>query len=76
MSKYKYDFTRFQTIRSFGVSIFTGKITIREADKKQSNILDVILKFNDKVRPTAKADKEKRTMLMKPHMLLMKVKRR
>ena len=31
---------KFQIKRSFGDSIFTVKITINEADKKQSNLLD------------------------------------
>ena len=41
-SKYVYYFRRFRTIRSFGNIIFTGKITISEVDKKQSNLLDVV----------------------------------
>ena len=57
-SKQVYDFIRFQTIRSFGDSIFTGKITLSEADKKQSNLLDDISNFNNKVRPGSKADKD------------------
>ena len=58
-SKYINDFRKFWTIRSFRDSVFNGKITINEADKKQSNVLDVILNFNDKVRPRSKADKKK-----------------
>ena len=57
-SKQVYDFIRFQTIRSFGDSIFTGKITLSEADKKQSNLLDDISNFNNKVRPGSKAEKD------------------
>ena len=48
VSKCKYDFCRFQTIRSFCDCIFTGNITINEANKKQSNLLDVFLNFNNK----------------------------
>ena len=51
--------------RSFGDSIFTVKITISEADKKQSNLLDVILNSNNKVRPRSKADKEKKSSAYK-----------
>ena len=59
-SKYVFDFRLFQTIRSFGERIFSGKITISEAYKKQSNLLDVILKFDNKVRPKSKPCKEKK----------------
>ena len=59
-TKYKYDFRNIPTIRSFGESIFNGKITISEADKKQSNLIKAILQFNDKVRPRPKADKDKK----------------
>ena len=47
-------------IRSFGDSFFNGEIAISEADKKQTNLLDIILNFNNKVRPKPKADKEKK----------------
>ena len=60
-SKYVYNFRRFWTIRSFGDAIFTGKITLSEANKKQSNLLDVISNFNNKVRPRSKVDKEKKS---------------
>ena len=30
-NKYKYDFQKYETIRSFGESIYTGKISIDEA---------------------------------------------
>ena len=72
-STHVYDFTSFQTIRHFGDSIFNGKITMSEADNKQSNLLDVILNFNNKVRPRSKADEEKKTKLMKAQMLFTKV---
>ena len=58
-SKYLYDFQQFQTIRSFGDNICIGKVSISEADKKQSNLLTSILKLNNKARPRSKADKEK-----------------
>ena len=56
---YKYDFRRFWTKKSFSDSIFTGNITICEADKKSSNLLDVISNFNIKVRSSSKADDKK-----------------
>ena len=38
-------------IRCFSDNTFNGKITISDADKKQSNLLENILKVNDKTRP-------------------------
>ena len=38
-NKYKYDFQQYETIRSFGESIYTGKINIDEAEMDQSNLL-------------------------------------
>ena len=35
-NKYVYNFQKFQGIRYFGDSIFNGKITINEVDKKSS----------------------------------------
>ena len=57
-----YDFQKLQTIRSFGDTIFNGRLIISESDKKQSNVED-ILKFNDKSRPRSKTDKEKNNAL-------------
>ena len=39
---------KFERQSFFGESISSAKMTISEADRKQSNLLDVILKFNDK----------------------------
>ena len=71
-NKYTHAFRSVPTIISFGDSIFNGKITISEADKKQSSLLNTILNFNSKVRPRTKADKGKKAMLMIVHMLFMK----
>lgn len=46
-------------IRSFRDSIFDDKITINEAYKKQSNLLEHLSKFNDKSKPRAKENKKK-----------------
>ena len=48
-------------MRSFGDSVFTGRITISEADKRKSILLDVISSFENKIRPRSKADKEKKS---------------
>ena len=45
-------------IRSFSGSIYNGKITISEADKKQNNLLENTLQVNNKVRPRSKEKKK------------------
>ena len=38
-NRYKIDFQQLETIRSFGDSIYNGKISIDEAEMEQTNIL-------------------------------------
>ena len=56
--KYKYDFRKFNTIRTFGEDIYNGKITLEEADEDQSDLTDEINEFTKKTR--LKSDKKKR----------------
>ena len=39
-SEYIYSFRNFRTIRMFGRDIYEGKITVKEADEDQSNLLN------------------------------------
>ena len=55
----RYDFRSVSTTRSFGDSIFNGKISVSEVNKKQRSFLNAILHFSSNVRPRSKADKEK-----------------
>ena len=54
INKYLYDFQQFETIRSFGGCIYTGKINIDEAEMDQNNLLESIVKFNNKSKPKTK----------------------
>ena len=36
---YTYDLQQFETIRSFGDSIYTGKVNIEEAERDQRNFV-------------------------------------
>ena len=38
--KYKHDFRKFNSIRTFGDNIYNGKITLEEADEDQSDLAD------------------------------------
>ena len=55
-SKEPIDFKIFKTIRSFGEDIYSGKITINEADQEQADLIEYILNFNNKARPKNKDD--------------------
>ena len=46
--KYIYDFKQYETIRSFGDNIYTGKFNIDEAEIDQSNLVKNIVEFNNK----------------------------
>ena len=51
---YKFDFQQYERIRSFGESIYTGKIFVGEAEIDQINLLKNMVNFNNKSRPTKK----------------------
>ena len=59
-NKYAFVFQQFETIRSFCDNIFHVKIKIVEADTKQSNLRNIILKFNGRDGTKTKSDKKKR----------------
>ena len=59
-NEYLFDFQQFETIRSFGDSIYTGKINIDEPEMDQSNLLENIVKFNNKFKPKTKEGKAKK----------------
>ena len=46
-----HGFQQYETIRSFGESIYTGKINIDEAEMDQRNLLRNLGDFNNKSRP-------------------------
>ena len=55
-SKQVYDFKAFQTIKSFGNSIYNRKTEVHEANIEQADSLEHILDFNNKTKP--KSDKD------------------
>ena len=71
-NEYKYDFQQYAMIRSFGESIYVGKINTDEAKMDQSYLLKNLVEFN-KSRPRTIEGKDKKEILMKVHMLLVKV---
>ena len=63
-SKEPFDFRMFKTIRSFGDDIYSGKITINEADQEKSDLVEYILNFNNKAKPKNKDDKKNKKILL------------
>ena len=59
-NKYLNDFKQFEAIRSFGDSIYTGKINVDEAEMDQSNLLEYMVKFYNKSKPKTKEGKDKK----------------
>ena len=56
--KYIYPFQQYEMIRSFGDSIYTGKINIVQDEGDQRNLLKNIVELNNKCRPRSKEGKE------------------
>ena len=67
-----FDFQLFETIRSFGDSIYHGKIHIKEAEKKQTNLLENIVNFSNTSRPRSKKVRIKNKILLIVYLLFMK----
>ena len=61
-------------MRIYGDHIYTGKINIDKAEIDQNILLENMVDFNDKSRPRTKVNKDKSEILMKVHMLFMRVK--
>ena len=64
-SEYTYNFRNFRTIRTFGRDIYEGKITLKEADEDQSNLLNDIRNFRDKTRPQNDKKKQEKEIVLK-----------
>ena len=59
-NKYLYNSQKFETIRSFGDSIYTGKINLDEDEMDRTNLLENMVKFNNKSKPEIKEGEYKR----------------
>ena len=57
---YTYSFKNFQTIKAFGRDIYEGKITIKEADEYQTDLLTEIMNFKKNRKPRSKKNTRSR----------------
>ena len=60
--EYTYSFKNFQIIKAFGRNIYEGKITIKEADEYQKDLLLEIMNFR-KTKESRKKNKEEKLFL-------------
>ena len=70
--KYIFDFRKFNTIRTFGEDIYDGKITLEEADKDQSDLVDNINIFIEKTKPKIDKKKQEKKLLKKASRIFLK----
>ena len=64
---YTYNFKNFQTIKTFGQDIQEGKITVKEADEYQKDLLVEIKSFKKHAKPRSleKKNKQKKEIILK-----------
>ena len=60
-SEYTYSFKNFQTIKTFGRDIYNGKITLKEADNNQANLLVEIMDFKNNTSPKDSEKQKKKS---------------
>ena len=58
-NEYTYSFKNFQTMKTFGRDIYEGKITIKEADKYQTDLLLEIKNFRKSMKPRSQEKNKK-----------------
>ena len=59
-TEYTYSFENYQTINTFGRDIYNCKITLKQTDKDQSNLLVEIVNFQKKTKPQNPEKKQKK----------------
>ena len=64
-NKNKYDLQQSEAKKSFGDSIYNGKISIDEADIDRSSLLNGLKDFNDRARPKTAQDENKKWNIYK-----------
>ena len=63
--EHTYSFKNFETIKTFGRDIYAGKITIKEADEYQADLLTEILNFRKNTKPRSQEKKQEKEIVLK-----------
>ena len=64
-NEYTFSFKNFPTKNTFGRDIYNSKITLKEADENQSNLLAEIMNFKSKTKPQNPEEKQKKKDILK-----------
>ena len=70
--KYTYRFKNFQT-KAFGRDIYEVKITIKEADEYQADLLIEIINFRKKTKPRSQERKREKKLFIKTCIIFLRV---
>ena len=63
-NEYKFSFEDFQAIKTFGRDIYEGKITIKEADEYQRDLLVEIRSFRKNTKPRSQEKKQEKEIVL------------
>ena len=75
-NEYTYSFKNFQTIKTFGRDIYDGKITIKEADEYQTDLLAEILHFRKNTKPRSEEKNKKKKLSFKTCIMFLRVQKK
>ena len=64
-NKYTCSFKNFQTIKYFGRDIYEGKITVKEANEYQKDLLVEIMSFKKHTKPRSEEKKQEKKLFLK-----------
>ena len=65
IGKYKYDFRKFKTIRTFRKDISEGKITLEQADEDESDLTNELYNFIKETKPKNAEKKNQKKIVIK-----------
>ena len=75
--EYTYSFKNFQTIKTFGRDIYEGKITMKEADEYQADLLTEIMSFSFKYEnQELKKKSKKKKLLLITYIIFLRVEKK
>ena len=74
--EFAYRFKNFQIIKTFGRDIYEGKITIKEADEYQANLLTEIMNFRKNTKPRSQEKNEKKKLFFKTCKIFLRVEKK
>ena len=75
-NEYTYSFKNFQTIKTFGRDIYEGKITIKEADEYQADLLTEIMNFKKNTKPRSQEKNKKKKLFLKTGIFFLRVEKK